>query len=125
MPAHARWHKVGRIILYEISDPVTLDDLESGAEQIWALAAEVREPVDMILDYSKAKAFPRGVMPVVRDGHFTLPMLDRVALVGSEPMIEMMMVTITRATFRPDPTVHATIEEAADMLIRIAEDDDM
>ncbi|MEP7289289.1 MAG: hypothetical protein ABI947_26355 [Chloroflexota bacterium] len=121
MPSRAVWYKKGSIILFEVSDPLTIDDLETGAEEVWALATEIREPVDMIFDYVKVTDFPRGVLPIVRE-HFTLPTLDRVALVGGEPLIEMMIITLTRATFRPDPTIHATVEEAADALRRLAED---
>src|SRR3954466_9016096 len=113
MPAIVKWHKRGSIILFQVSDPLTLEELETGAEEVWALAAEIREPIDMIFDYHQVGTFPRGVMPIVRDGHFKLPTLDRIALVGSEPRVEMMMITLTRATFRPDPTLHLTIEEAA------------
>src|SRR5258707_10991258 len=113
MGARVAWHKKGSIILFAVSDPLTLDDLEYGAVEVWALAAEVRAPVDMIFDYRKVSTFPRGVLPVVREGHFKLPTLDRVALVGAEPMVEMIITTLTRATFRPDPTIHENVEEAA------------
>jgi hypothetical protein len=122
MPANIKWHKRGHIILFQVSDPLTLEELETGAEEVWALAAEVREPVDMIFDYREVSNFPRGVMPVVRDGHFTLPTLERIALVGNEPLVEMMMITLTRATFRPDPTIHHTVEEAAEILEKMAEE---
>jgi hypothetical protein len=123
MGARVAWHKKGTIILFAVSDPVTLDDLECGAEEVWALAAEVRAPVDMIFDYRKVSEFPRGVMPVVREGHFKLPTLDRVALVGSEPMVEMIITSLTRATFRPDPTIHDDVEDAAAALERMAAED--
>jgi hypothetical protein len=123
MPARVTWYTEKTIILFSVSDPLTLEELEAGAEEVWALAAEVREPVDMIFDYLKVSSFPRGILPVVRDGHFTFPMLDRVALVGNEILLEMMMTTLTRATYRPDPTIHPDIEEAAETLIRMAEED--
>src|SRR5215831_8818996 len=91
MSVRVAWHKKGSIILFAVSDPLTLDDLECGAEEVWALAAEVRAPVDIIFDYREVSNFPRGVLPVVREGHFKLPTLDRIALVGSEPMVEMIM----------------------------------
>lgn len=122
MPAQVRWHEKGSIILFQVSDPLALEDIESGAEEAWALAAEVREPVDMIFDYRQMSNFPRGVLPVIQNGHFMLPTLDRVALVGTEPLIEMMFTTLTRATFRPDPTVHVDIDEAAEFLHRMAEE---
>jgi len=60
MPARVSWHEKGQIILYSVSDPLELSDLEQSAEEIWALAAEVREPVDMIFDYRETSAFPQG-----------------------------------------------------------------
>ncbi len=123
MPARVSWHTQDQIILFTVSDPLALDELEAAAEEVWALAAEVREPMDMIFDYRQVSSFPRGILPVVRDGHFTFPMLDRVALVGNEVLVEMMMMTLTRATYRPDPTVHPDIEEAAETLIRMAHED--
>jgi len=123
MSANAQWYKTGHIILYTVSDPLTISDLEGAAEEIWALAGQAREPVDMIFDYRKVLQFPRGSMPVVREGHFGLPMLDRIALVGAEPLIEMMMTTLTRSTFRPDPTIHRDVEEAAEFLRKMALED--
>lgn len=123
MPARVVWYKKGHIILYELLDPLSLQDLEDASEEVWALATEVREPVDMIFDYRQVTNFPRGILPKLRDGHFTLPTLERVALVGTEPLIEMMMTTLTRDTYRPDPTIHATVEEAAETLRQMAEDD--
>jgi hypothetical protein len=124
MPARVAWHKKGSIILFEVSDPLTVDDIETGAEEVWALAAEVREPVDMIFDYRNVSTFPRGVLPIVHEGHFMLPTLDRVALVGCEPLVEMMITTLTRATFRPDPTIHSDVDDAAGALTKLAEDND-
>jgi len=123
MPASVTWYQEGSIILYEVSDPLLLDEIKVASEEVWGLAKEVREPVDMIFDYRSVTNFPRGILPVVREGHFTLPTLERVALVGWEPLFEMMMVTLTRATYRPDPTVHTTVEDAAETLRQIAEDD--
>ncbi len=123
MPARALWYDEGSIILFSLSDPVTLGELEAGAEEVWALAGEIHDPVDMIFDYRSVTAFPRGVLPVVREGHFTLPTLDRVALVGSEPMVEMMITTLTRATFRPDPTIHPDVKTAAQYLRQNAAED--
>ena len=123
MPAKVSWFTPGAIILYEISDPLTIDELERAAEEIWALAAAMHEPLDMIFDYRKVADFPRGVLPIVREGHFMLPTLDHVALVGSQPLVEMMISTLTRATFRPDPTLHPDVEEAAAALQQIANDD--
>src|SRR5476651_2286691 len=98
MPAHVSWYRPNTIILYEISDPLTIDELERAAEEIWALGAAMDEPLDMIFDYHKVADFPRGVLPIVREGHFMLPTLDHVALVGSQPLVEMMITTLTRAT---------------------------
>ena len=123
MSARVAWYQEGSIILFEVSDPLLLEEIKGASEEVWALAKEVREPVDMIFDYRHVTHFPRGILPVVRDGHFTLPTLERVALVGYEALIEMMFVTLTRATYRPDPTIHATVEEAAETLRQIAEDD--
>lgn len=123
MPARVSWYEKGHIILFTVSDMLTLAELEDSAEEIWALAAEVREPVDMIFDYREATAFPRGGLPIVRDGNFALPTLDRVALVGHEPLVEMMIMTLTRSTYRPDPTIHSSDEEAAVFLRRMAKED--
>jgi hypothetical protein len=123
MPARVSWYEPQSIILFVLDEPVTLDELEDAAEQVWALAGEVREPVDMIFDYHSVDNFPRGVLPIVREGHFTLPTLERVALVGSEPLVEMMMTTLTRATFRPDPTIHSDVDDAARALRRMAGED--
>jgi hypothetical protein len=123
MPVHVSWYDLNSIILYTVSDPLTLDELENAAEEIWALTAAVRDPVDMIFDYRAVTTFPRGGLPVVREGYFALPMLDRVAMVGSEPLVEMMIITLTRATYRPDPTIHAGVEEAAAALRRMAAED--
>jgi hypothetical protein len=123
MSAHVSWLEYHRIVLFKIEEPLTLGELELAAEEMWALAGQVREPLDMIFDYRDVRNFPRGGMPVVRDGHFSLPMLDRVALVGSEPLVVMMMVTLTRNSFRPDPTLHRDVEEAAQFLRRMAHED--
>lgn len=123
MPARVSWYDKDHIILFTVSDVLELSELEECAEEIWALAAEVREPVDMIFDYRETTNFPRGGLPIVREGNFALPTLDRVALVGHEPLVEMMITTLTRSTFRPDPTIHATLEEAAEFLRRMAKED--
>jgi hypothetical protein len=123
VPARALWYDERSIILFSVSDPLTLEELEEGAEEVWALAGEIRDPVDMIFDYRTVTVFPRGVLPVVREGHFSLPTLDRVALVGDEPMIEMMITTLTRATFRPDPTLHPDVKTAAEYLRQKAAED--
>lgn len=122
MPAHVSWYDQN-ILLYTVNDPLSLSDLEEAAEEVWALAADIREAVDMIFDYRGATAFPRGGLPIVRDGQFALPTLDRVALVGSEPLVEMMFITLTRSTFRPDPTIHANVEDAAALLRHLASED--
>ncbi len=122
MPARVSWYD-RQILLYTVKDPLTLSDLEEAAEEVWALAADIREAVDMIFDYRGATSFPRGGLPIVRDGQFALPTLDRIALVGSEPLVEMMFITLTRSTFRPDPTIHADVEEAAAMLRQLASED--
>lgn len=123
MAVRITWYEPEQIILYRLMDPLTLEDLEKGAEEVWALAAGVPSLVDMILDYRDVTEFPRGMLPLMRDGSFTLPLLERVALVGNEPLVEMMFATITQSTYRPDPTVHATVEEAADFLRRMARED--
>ncbi len=123
MPARALWYDEGSIILFSVSDPLTLEELEAGAEEVWALAGEVHDPVDMIFDYRAVTEVPRGILPVVREGHFMLPTLDRVALVGNEPMVEMMMSTLTRATYRPDPTIHADVKSAGEFLRQKAAED--
>src|SRR5258706_3993893 len=101
MPARVSWYEKDHIILFTLSDVLTLAELEETAEEIWALAAEVREPVDMIFDYRATTTFPRGGLSIVREGNFGLPTLDRVALVGHEPLVEMMVITLTRTTYRP------------------------
>jgi hypothetical protein len=123
MPARVSWYEPGSIILYTVSDPLTLDDLEQAEEGAWALAGGTNDLLDLIFDYRHLKEFPRGSLPVVKNGHFAMPTLDRVALVGSEPLIEMMMTELTRATFRPDPTLHDTVELAAAYLKRMAQED--
>ncbi len=122
MPARVSWYDQN-ILLYTVNDPLTLGDLEEAAEEVWALAADIREAVDMIFDYRGVTAFPRGGLPAVREGQFALPTLGRVALVGSEPLVEMMFLTLTRSTFRPDPTIHADLDEAAATLRRLAAQD--
>jgi hypothetical protein len=123
VPARVMWYDEQSIILFSLSDPLTLEELEEGAEEVWALAGQIRDLVDMIFDYRTVTNVPRGVLPVVREGHFTLPTLDRVALVGDEPMIEMMITTLTRATFRPDPTIHPDVKSAAQYLREKAAED--
>lgn len=123
MPVRITWYEPDQIILYDLADPLSLEDLEAGAEEVWALAAGVPSLVDMILDYHAVTEFPRGMLPLMRDGSFTLPTLERVALVGSEPLVEMMFTTIMQSTYRPDPTVHDSVEEAADFLRRMARED--
>jgi hypothetical protein len=123
MPVKVSWYEPEHIILYVVSDPVTIEDLEQGSERVWALAAGIPDLVDMIFDYRAVTEFPRGVLPVFRDGSLGLPTLDRVALVGSEPLVEMMVATIARNTYRPDPSIHASIEEAADYLRRAAQEE--
>ncbi|PJF36295.1 MAG: hypothetical protein CUN49_06235 [Candidatus Thermofonsia Clade 1 bacterium] len=123
MPVRVTWYEPDQIILYKLSDPLTLSDLEAGAVEVWALAAGVSGIVDMIFDYRAVTEFPRGMLPLMRDGSFTLPTLERVALVGNEPLVEMMFATITQSTYRPDPTVHTSVEEAADFLRRMARED--
>ena len=38
MPARVLWYDEGSIVLFSLSDPLTLDELEAGAEEVWALA---------------------------------------------------------------------------------------
>ncbi|MCE7947616.1 MAG: hypothetical protein DYG88_09330 [Chloroflexi bacterium CFX4] len=123
MPVRITWYEPNHIILYNLTDPLSLQDLEAGAEEVWALAAGVPSLVDMILDYRGVTEFPRGTLPLMRDGSFRLPTLERVALVGSEPLVEMMFATIMQSTYRPDPTVHHSVEDAADFLRRMARED--
>ncbi|MFN7209608.1 MAG: hypothetical protein ACK4P1_04340 [Aggregatilineales bacterium] len=123
MPVRVMWYEPNQIILYRLADPLTLQDLETGAEEVWALAAGVSSLVDMIFDYRAVTEFPRGALKLMREGSFALPLLERVALVGNEPLVEMMLTTITQSTYRPDPTVHASVEEAAEFLRRMARED--
>lgn len=123
MPVRVVWYEPNQIILYRLADPLTLQDLETGAEEVWALAAGVPSLVDMIFDYRAVTEFPRGALKLMREGSFALPLLERVALVGNEPLVEMMLTTITQSTYRPDPTVHAGVEEAAEFLRRMARED--
>jgi hypothetical protein len=124
MPASITWHEPGRIILYTMSDPLTLDELERAAEEVWALAGGVHEVVDMIFDYRALTDFPRGTLPLVREGSVKLPTLERVALVGNAPLVEMVMTTLTQSAYRPHPTVHETVSEAASFLKQMAQQDD-
>ncbi len=123
MPARVIWYEPGHILLYSLSDPLTLDDVEESNEQVWALGIGAPGPIDMIFDYRKVTEFPRGLLPIVREGSFRLPTLDRVALVGSDPIVEMMMSTLTRATFRPDPTIHSDVADAGMFLRKMARED--
>lgn len=123
MTVRITWYEPNQIILYYLADPLTLEDLERGAEEVWALAAGVPGLVDMIFDYRAVTEFPRGSLRLMREGSFTLPLLERVALVGNEPLVEMMFTTITQSTYRPDPTVHSSVEEAAEFLRRMARED--
>ncbi|GAB4546220.1 MAG: hypothetical protein OHK0023_05510 [Anaerolineae bacterium] len=123
MPVKVSWYDPDHIILYALQSPLSLDDLEEGAEEVWALAAGVPDLVDMVFDYREVDEFPRGMLPLIREGSFTLPTLERVALVGNQPLFEMMLTTITQSTYRPDPTVHASVGDAADYLRRMAQED--
>jgi hypothetical protein len=124
MPARVTWYDVGNIILYAVQDPLSLDELQEASQAVWALAEGIHEFVDLIFDYRTITDFPRGTLPVVRDGYFALPMLDRIALVGDAPLVEMMMATLSEATFRPLPTQHHTVEEAASYLRKMAQDEE-
>jgi hypothetical protein len=123
MPVRVNWYEHGQIILYTAASPLTREDLEQGAEEVWALAGGVVGLVDMIFDYRTVTHFPNGVQNVVQEGQFALPTLDRIALIGNQPIVEMMMTTLTRATYRPDPTMHPSIEDAASFLKRMARED--
>jgi len=123
MSVRVMWYEPDAIILYTLSDPVTLEELEQGAEEVWALAAGVAGLVDMIFDYRDVTSFPRGLMPAIREGSVALPTLERVALVGNEPLFEMMFATITQSTYRPNPTIHPNVAEAAIYLRRMAKED--
>lgn len=123
MPASVVWYDAGNIILFTVRDPLTLDELQVASAEVWTLAEGITDLVDMIFDFCGVVDFPRGSLPIVRDGHFSLPTLDRVALVGTEPLVEMMMTTLARATFRPDPTLHSSVEEAAEFLRRMAQEE--
>jgi hypothetical protein len=123
MPVRVLWYEPGLIMMFIVSDPLSLDDLERGAEELWALAAGVPNLIDLIFDYRKATNFPRGFHKIVKEGHFRLPMLDRIALVGSEPLIEMAMQTLTSDTYRPNPSIHPNVAHAAMYLRRMAEED--
>lgn len=124
MPARVTWYDIGNTILYVVREPLTLEELQEASQAVWALAEGITEFVDLIFDYRGMTDFPRGTLPVVRDGHFALPLLDRIALVGDEPLVEMMMATLSEATFRPLPTQHDTVEAAADYLRKMAEGED-
>ncbi|HRE46438.1 MAG TPA: STAS/SEC14 domain-containing protein [Aggregatilineales bacterium] len=124
MPAKVMWYDPDKIILYVVSAPVTVDDLEEASEEIWALAGGIPDLIDIIFDYSQTTGeLPRGGMRIVKEGSFKLPNLERVALVGDDSMIEMMFATIAQETYRPDPTIHPTIDDAAAHLRRLAEQD--
>jgi hypothetical protein len=122
MPVRVTWYDKGKIILFSIRGTLTVDEIEEGAEEVWALAHEVPDSLHLIFDYRELGNFPRGILPAVREGHFKLPKLERVALVGHEELIEMMMTDITRATYRPDPTIHDDLEAAAERLRSYEED---
>jgi hypothetical protein len=123
MSARVSWYEPDHIILCVVADPVTLDDLEHFSEEVWALAAGVPDMIDLIFDYRNVTEFPRGGLPIMREGSFKLPILERVALVGNEPLLEMMFSTLTQSTYRPDPTVHSTVQDAAGFLRRKAAED--
>jgi hypothetical protein len=42
---------------------------------------------------------------------------------ADEPLFEMMMTELARATFRPDPTLHRSVPDAATVLKRMADED--
>jgi len=123
MPARVTWLEPGSIILYIISDPLSIEEIEQAEEEVWALAAGNIDLIDLILDFRELHHFPRGTLPAVKDGHFALPTLGRIALVGDEPLFEMMMTELARATFRPDPTLHRSVPDAATVLKRMADED--
>ena len=123
MPARVVWYDPDRIILYTVISPVTLDELEHAAEEVWALAAGVPDMVDIIFDYACVKEIPRGGFRLMKDGSFKLPNMDRVALVGSDSLIEMMFATIAPETYRADPSVHTNVDDAAKYLRRMAQED--
>jgi len=123
MPVQVSWYEPEHIILYTASDPLTIEDMEAASEHVWSLASGIPDLVDLIFDYRAATEFPRKMVSVMREGSFRLPTLERVALVGSEPLIEMMFSTLTQNTFRPDPTIHTTVEDAAAYLRKMAQED--
>ncbi len=123
MPVRISWYEPEHIILYTATDPLTIEDLEAASAQVWALAAGIPDLVDLIFDYRNATEFPRKMVSIMREGSFRLPTLERVALVGNQPLVEMMFSTITQNTFRPDPTIHASVEDAAVFLRKMAQED--
>ncbi|CAG0960607.1 hypothetical protein ARNL5_00878 [Anaerolineae bacterium] len=123
MPAKVNWYETDRILLYVVSAPLTLIELENAAEEAWALAAGIPDMIDIIFDYTGLPEMPRGGMKLVREGSFALPNIERVALVGEDPLIEMMFATMAQETYRPDPSVHKEVGEAASYLRRMAQED--
>jgi hypothetical protein len=123
MPAKVIWYDEHHILLYTLTDPVSVQDIEEASEEVWALAANTPNMIDMVLDYSAAKEFPRSIMKVSKNGAFSLPKLDRVALVGEDIMVTMMVADFMHRTYRHGPSVHKTVSEASETLRHLARQD--
>jgi hypothetical protein len=122
MSARVSWYVKDKILLCVLAEPVSMDELDDVAQEVWALAAGAADMLDIIFDYTGVKSLPPKAMVPLNEGPFKIPVLDRVALVGEDHLIAMAFATLTHDTFRPSPTAHPNVKEAADYLSKTAQE---
>lgn len=124
MAVNVMWYQVGRSVIYEIEDAPTLDEIKHGLTQLHALIAGHDALIDVIFDYrTLADNLPTGTLGMIQQTALMFPTLNRIALVGDNKMVEMIMREIAQISHRSAPTTHLTVEAAAKRLGELAAND--
>lgn len=113
MSVNVHWYETNRILVYRISGAPDIDDIESGLNKVYEMIDSKDMIVDVIFDYRTLSDFPHGTLKMVQSSALKFPTLNRIALVGHNNMIEMIMIDLANRTQRQKPTIHDTVDEAA------------
>lgn len=89
MSIHTEWgNSEHSLIVSTVESHWTTTDFLSTFEKVSTLLAETEQPINIVLDFTAARACPRSLpTAAIHVDHYSRPNLSRVLVVGAHPII--------------------------------------
>lgn len=96
MPVHVDIIENGHVVCYRLEDPWTYADFETALEQDIAHRDGVQHRVHNLLDATKVRSIPMGVMKARAAPAFTHRTAGNLAIIGTSVTVRMFSETVMR-----------------------------